>query len=75
VSNYELITKLEKLDYFNDLLKQGIVPINWTTYKQIYEFYCVEKQKEKGKQLITNVCEKFRLSESSVYEIIKKMKG
>ena len=75
MSKYELIAKLEQLDYFNDLLKQGIVPINWTTYKQIYEFYQQEKQHAKGKQLITNVSEKFKISERSVYAIIQKMEG
>ena len=75
VSKYKLLEKLEKLNYFNELLKQGIIPINWLTYKQIYEFYCQEKQNEKGKQLITNVAEEFKISESSVYDIVKKMKG
>jgi DNA-binding MarR family transcriptional regulator len=73
VSTYELIAKLSQLDYFKDLLKQGIIPLNWTNYKQIYEFYQEEKQHTKGKQLITNVCEKFKISESSVYAIVKKM--
>jgi len=73
VRTYELIAKLSQLDYFKDLLKQGIVPVNWTNYKQIYEFYQQEKQHAKGKQLVTNVCEKFKISESSVYAIIKKM--
>ena len=73
MSTYELIAKLSQLDYFKDLLKQGIIPLNWTNYKQIYEFYQEEKQYAKGKQLITNVCEKFKISESSVYAIVKKM--
>ena len=73
MSNYELIVKLEKLDYFKDLLKQGIIPLNWTNYKQIYEFYQHEKKHAKGKQLITNVSEKFKISERSVYAIIQKM--
>ena len=74
MSTYELIEKLEKLDYFQELLKEGILPINLTTYKMIYDFYLQEKTKEKGKQLITNVAEKFKMSERSVYLIIKKMK-
>ena len=72
-ATYSLITKLEKLPYFKDLLKQGVVPFNWTTYKNVYEFYLKEKETEKGKQLVTNVAEKFKISERSVYLIVKKM--
>lgn len=42
VSNYQLLEKLEKLPYFNSLLKQGIIPINWIDYKVIFEFYVEE---------------------------------
>ena len=71
---YQLISKLEKLDYFNELLKQGVLPSNWLTYKDIYEFYLEEKKvTKKRKQRITNVAEKFRVSERSVYLIIQKM--
>lgn len=70
---YELISKLEKLPYFNELLKQGILPLNWKNYKDIYEFYLLEKKKEKGKQLVTNVAENFRISDRSVYLIVQKM--
>ena len=70
-----LISKLEKLDYFNELVMQGILPSNWKTYKEIYDFYLDEKEKEKGKQLITNVAEKFNISERSVYLIVQKMEN
>lgn len=72
---YELISKLEKLPYFNELLKQGILPSNWSVYKSIYDYYLQEKEKTKGKQLITNVAEKFNISDRSVYLIIQKMEG
>lgn len=72
---YQLISKLEKLDYFNELLSNGIIPTNWATYKEIYEFYLIEKETEKGKQLITNVAEKFNISDRSVYLIVQKMEG
>lgn len=72
---HELIKKLEELDYFPELLKSGIIPMNWVDYKVIYEFYLSEKQKTKGKQLITNVAEEFSISERGVYLIVQKMKG
>jgi hypothetical protein len=75
VANYELILQLEKLDYFNKLVKKGILPLSWKNYKEIYEFYLVEKNKEKGKQLVTNVAEQFKISERSVYLIIQKMEN
>lgn len=75
VTAYTLISKLEKLDYFNQLVMQGILPSNWKTYKEIYDFYLDEKEKEKGKQLITNVAEKFNISERSVYLIVQKMEN
>ena len=75
MSTYELISKLEKLDYFHDLLRQGILPSNWSTYKTIYDYYLEEKENLKGKQLITTVADKFNISDRSVYLIIQKMEG
>ncbi len=76
MSTYELINKLEKLDYFNDLLKSGLVPLNWLDYKLIYEFYQVQRTKEKlKKQALTNTADEFNVSERTVYLIIQKMKG
>ncbi len=51
MSNYNLITQLEKLLNFNTLLTQGIIPINWIDYKVIYEFYCVEAERLKREGL------------------------
>ncbi len=76
MSTYDLIEKLEKLDYFNDLLKSGIVPLNWLDYKVIFEFYKVERSREKfKKQALTNTADEFNVSERTVYLIIQKMKG
>lgn len=73
---YDLINKLEKLDYFNELLKSGLIPVNWLDYKVIFEFYQVERKKEKlRKQALTNTADEFGVSERTVYLIIQKMKG
>lgn len=82
MSNYELIQKLEKLDYFKELLKCGIVPMNWVDYKVIYEFYKSELIRLKSekwrvskirRQAKFNTAEEFGISERSVYLIIQKM--
>lgn len=70
---YELISKLEKLEYFKDLLKQGIISPNFSTCKEIYDYYLEERKRAKGKQLISNVAEKYNISDRSVYRIIQKM--
>lgn len=76
MSTYDLINKLEKLDYFNELLKSGLVPVNWIDYKVIYEFYKKERSNCKyRKQALTNTADEFSISERSVYLIIQKMKG
>lgn len=72
---YELISKLEQLEYFPKLLRTGIIPINWLDYKVIYEFYLIESKKASGKQLITNVAQEFNISERKVYFIVQKMNG
>lgn len=81
---YELIQELESLPYFNDLLKKGLVPVNWLDYKVIYEFY-VDKLKELQREGLpkrkasrtakTITSDEFGIGESSVYQIIRKMKG
>lgn len=76
ITTHELIQKLEDLPYFNELLKRGLVPINWVDYKLIYEFYKVELKKEAmRKQALTNTADEFNVSERTVYLIIKKMKN
>lgn len=75
-NTYDLIQKLEDLPYFNELLKSGLVPINWVDYKLIYEYYRTELKKEKfRKQALTNTADEFNVSERTVYLIIKKMKN
>ncbi|TYP71487.1 hypothetical protein [Aquimarina intermedia] len=81
---YELIKKLEKLPYYNNLLKSGVVPISWVDYKVIYEFYQKEiirlirggfSQSKAKRQAKTNASEEFNIGESTVYWIVKKMKS
>lgn len=82
VITYELLKKLEKLEYFNNLLTSGIIPLNWIDYKMIFEFYTKELLKLSAgeittarmkRQAKTNTAEEFSIGESSVYQIIKKM--
>lgn len=84
MSNYDLINKLEELPYFNTLLKQGIIPMNWVDYKVIYEFYLSELEKLKREGLPkrtalrtakTITADEYRIAESNVYKIIQKMRG
>lgn len=73
-TSYELLSKLQSLPYYKDLLKQGIIPITLIDYKVIYEFYCQEKASGvKGGQLITNVGEEFNIGDRMVYIIVKRM--
>lgn len=77
-TTYDLIEKLEQLDYFNDLLKNGIVPTNWLDYKCIYEFYIREVEKlddsvKSKRQAKSNTAEEFNISEAHVYRIVKMM--
>lgn len=84
--NYQLIKKLEKLDFFKDLLSSGIIPVNWIDYKVIYEFYMNEvniltlnkvmssqELRSAKRTAKTITAEQFSIGESSVYQIIKKM--
>lgn len=76
MSTYDLINKLEKLDYFNDLLTSGILPSNWLDYKVIFEFYQKERERcDRRKKALTNTADEFNVSERTVYLIIQKMKG
>ena len=81
---YELLQKLEKLSYFNDLLKSGVVPVNWLDYKFIYEWYLdeVKRLKDSGLsatkskvQARSNASEEFKIGESTVRWIIKKLRS
>lgn len=82
MTTYKLIKKLESLPYFNDLLKNGIIPTTWVDYKVIFEFYKAEleklqRQSKKGakRQAKTNTAQEFGVSERSVYFILKKLEG
>lgn len=85
---YELIKKLEELDFFSEILTAGIVSMNWIDYKVIYEHYGDEVKihtkdgKLTGQELRrakrtakTATADKFRVSESSVYKIIQGMES
>ena len=70
---YVLLVKLQTLEYYNLLIEKNIVPPNWHTYKLIYEYYILQRQTLKGKVLIDKIIERFYISPSSIYAIIKKM--
>ena len=85
---YELIKRLESLDYFPQILTSGIIPMNWIDYKVIYEFYISEIAKlNKGGKVTgqelrtakrtakTYTADEFKIAESSVYRLIQKMES
>jgi len=72
---YNLLVKLQTLEYYNLLIDKKIVPSNWHTYKLIYEYYIEQRQTLKGKVLITKIVDHFYISPRSVYAIIEKMEG
>jgi len=80
---YELIQKLEKLDYFDQLLKGGIVPMNMIDYKVIYEFYMNDLKRLKSDkwaknikgQAKSNTAEEFNITERMVWVIVKRMRS
>ena len=74
-SNYEVISKLQKLDFFSQLLTKAILPMYWVDYKVIYDFYSQEKLKVKKSQAITNTSEEYKVSEGQIYHIIKRMEN
>ena len=75
-TTYELISKLQKLDYYKDLLKQGIIPMTVIDYKLIYEYYCKEKSRGiRHSEAITFTGEEFNLGDRSIYIIIKRMEN
>lgn len=81
---YELFKKLEKLDYFQDLLQTGIIPITWVDWKVAYEHFLQtqEEMVRKGTKLrnakaqaITTTADQYRISESHLYKIINIMES
>lgn len=81
---HEIISKLQELKMFNQLVSCGVVPANWITYKEIFDFYVIERSrlinrltnKQMAKsQSITNTSLKFEMSEQSIYRIIRMMKS
>lgn len=83
---YELIKKLEALDFFSEIMTSGLIGMNWIDYKVIYEFYIKQlsvlnlsdqpsarKRSNVRRQAKTNTAEEFNISEVLVYKIIQKM--
>ncbi len=75
MSTHDLLGKLEKLEFFNDLITSGIVPVEWLDYKLMYEYYLDELKSVKSTQAICNTAEEFKVSERTVYTIVKKLRG
>lgn len=76
MTNYELISALQRMDCFSQLLIKAILPMYWIDYKVIYEFYCQEKSKDLGhSQVVTNTAEEYGISEKHVYKIKKRMES
>ena len=88
ISTYELIKKLETLEYYPQILTTGIVPMNWIDYKVIYEFYLDELKvfskhgiltgqelRTAKRTAVTSAVDEFKIGESSVYRIIKNMEA
>lgn len=82
-STYEIFKKLETLPFFNRLLTDGIIPVHLLDYKVIYEFYINELEtlkrerwtKNRKGQAIQSTMDEYSISKSTVYEIVKMMKG
>ena len=73
---YTILKSLERTDTLTLLVKSGIISCSIINHKKVYEAFLFERKKGLGTvQSITNVSETFKLSESNVYRIIKKMKG
>jgi len=75
ITTYKLLNKLESFSGFKELIKRGIIPVNWVEYKMIYEFHKMELKRLNGakRQAKTNTAEEFKISERSVYLILEKM--
>lgn len=71
---FELLERLEKLDYYNELQTSGIIPMVHICHKEIYEFYKSQTNQE-GLEAKTITAEKYNITERSVYLIIKKMRS
>jgi len=74
-TTYEAIKQAEALGNFKDLLRLGIIPPAFVTYKLIFEFYLIQEKETKTKaQAETNTAEEFKQSERNIRYIIKKMR-
>lgn len=63
------------MNMFDTLIKEGIIPFTLKNHKIIYEDYLLEKSKGfTTTKAISNISEKNKISEDSVYRIIRRMK-
>ena len=75
LSTYEVIKQAEALGNFRDLLRCGIIPSAFVTYKQIFEFYLDREKTAKTKaQAESETADEFGQSERNVRYIVKKMR-
>lgn len=72
---YNLLQELENANLLTKCVKGGVIPMNLTAQKKIYEYYLQEKAKYQNSQAITNTADEFHISEKYVYKIVYKMKG
>ncbi len=72
---YNLIQELKKQGLFKESVTCGIIPIFWTTYPEVYDFYNEQLKVEKSKmQCISNTAEEFDLSPRRIREILDLFK-
>ena len=82
MTHYEIFKILEKEGKLKALLKNGIIPIFWNRYKNIYEDYLNEiendkEEKRKHEKCVTYqyLSEKYSVSLMSIIRAIKAMKN
>ena len=68
---YEVISKLN--GNFKILIALGIIPIQISDWKKIYEHYLIERKTLKKMQSYTNTSERFSVSEMTVRRIVDWM--
>lgn len=76
MGTYKLILKLKEQGLFDEGIRTGVIPFNYSIWFEIYELYLKESERETRKmQRYSNVSQKFRISERHVKRIIDKMNG
>ena len=76
VTTYQLICSLMKQENFTQMLKAGIIPIQWVDYKQIYEHYRQEYARGiRHTEAILYTADEFSVSENWVWKVKYKMES